>query len=444
MSEKKHSNPAISRRSFLKSSALASTAAVVAPTILTGCTTINEGVVTRSTRPSGKIHMASIGIGWQGGSNLGQFLQHPDVQVVAVCDLDENHLKKAQKTVERTYDNFKCAAYSDFREMFEKEDLDAVVISLPDHWHAIPAIAAAEKGYDVFGEKPFSHTLVEGRAMVNALNKNGCIWQTGSWQRSVPNFHRAAELIRNGRIGNVSHVEIGLGRGHANYDEVKDLTTFGPPPKELDYDTWLGPAPDLPYCRARTHKTWRWIMAHGGGTLMDWVGHHGDIAHWGLGLDETGPVKVSGTGVIPTGQLWDSPTDYDCTLTYANGITMNISSKVGGGTKWFGSDGWIHVDRGRLDASDPKFLKGAIGENEIHLYKSKDHWNNFVEGIQTRKPTITPAETAHRSASMGHLCNIAMYTGRTINWDPNTETIKNDAGATDMLSPTYRKPWKLG
>ena len=185
-------------------------------------------------------------------------------------------------------------------------------------------------------------------------------------------------------------------------------------------------------------------MDHGGGTLMDWVGHHGDIAHWGLGLDETGPTKVSGTGVIPTGQLWDAPTEYNCTLTYANGITMNISSAVGGGTKWFGSDGWIHVDRGRLDASDPKILEEVIGENEIQLYKSKDHWKNFVEGIQTRKPTITPAETAHRSASMGHLCNIAMYTGRTIHWDPNTETIKGDPGATEMLSPTYRKPWKLG
>lgn len=442
MSDKPSFNPPISRRKFLHTAAVAGTMAAVGPNILKAQAQNKNGA--RVARPSGKIHIAAVGIGWQGGHNLGQFLENPDVHVVAVCDLDEEHLRRAKHNVDRTYDNFDCPAYSDYREMYEKEDIDAVSLGLPDHWHAIPAIDAANKGYDVWGEKPFSHTLVEGRAMVDAIEKNNCIWQTGSWQRSVGNFHQAAELVRNGRIGKVSHIEVGLGTGHSLFDDSGKDKTFQNPPDSLDYKTWCGPAGKLPYAPARVHKHWRWVMAHGGGQLMDWIGHHGDIAHWGVGLGHTGPVKIKGSGVMKIADLWDAPIDYDCDLEYANGMTMSVAGKNRGGTKWIGSDGWIFVTRGGLEASDPKILESKIEENEIHLYKSDNHWINFVECIKSRKETITPAEVAHRSASIGHLCNVAMYTGREISFDPDTESIKGDAEAQKKLSPDYARGYKLG
>ena len=419
----------VTRRSFLKSAATAGALGVLAPTILPGCVTVNQGTTTRTPRPSGKIHMAAVGVGWQGTSNLGRFLENPDVQVVAVCDLDTEHLANAKGMIDGTYDNFDCPTYSDYREMYEKEDIDAVCLGLPDHWHAIPAIAAAKKGYDVFGEKPFSHSLVEGRAMVTALNDNGCIWQTGSWQRSVGNFHQACELVRNGRVGKIHHVEVGVGGGHSIFDDNGKDKRIQAPPAHLDYKTWLGPSgtpAELPYAPARLHKHWRWVMAHGGGQLMDWIGHHGDIAHWGADLDNDGPVKIVGSGTVNIGDLWDAPIDYDCGLVYANGMTMSVAKKNRFGTKFYGEDGWVFVTRGGLEASDPEILKSVIGDNEIKLYKSDNHWVNFVECIKSRKPTITPAETAHRSASIGHLCNVAMYTGREIDFCPKTETIKND------------------
>jgi predicted dehydrogenase len=380
-----------------------------------------------------------------GTENLVQFLKLKNVQVVAVCDVDQNQLAKGRNLVNEAYNNQDCATYGKFEEMFERKDLDAVMLALPDHWHAIPAIAAAKAGFDIYGEKPFSHSLVEGRAMCNAIKKHNRIWQTGSWQRSVSNFHRTAELVRNGRIGKVKYVEVGLGAGHDDYNKNKDQTAPCAPPQELDYDRWLGPAPDAPYCPARLPKTWRWIKDYGGGQLMDWIGHHLDIAHWGLGLDHTGPVEVEGTGVIPSDQLWNTPTEYDCTCTYADGLVIRICSKFPMGAKWVGDKGWIFVTRGETQA-DPKSLRtDKIGENETHLYKSDNHYANFIECVKSRKETITPAETAHRSASVGHLCTIAIYTGRKIKWDPAKEEIIGDPGATALLGPNpgYRAPWKL-
>jgi predicted dehydrogenase len=212
----------------------------------------------------------------------------------------------------------------------------------------------------------------------------------------------------------------------------------------LDYERWLGPAPAHPYCPARIHKNWRWVMDYGGGRIMDWTGHHLDIAHWGLGLDRTGPVAVEGTGVIPEkGSVWDAPPEYDCTATYEDGLEIRISSKYPMGAKWYGENGWIFVDRGTLEAESKSVLDEVIGEGEIHLYKSIDHFANFIECVKTRQETITPAEIAHRSASVGHLCNIALYTGRKIRWNPETEEIADDPGATAMLRPQYRAPWVL-
>ena len=425
----------LNRRTFLKASA----AAISGPAILAGCATDRHG----RPAPSERIVMGAIGLGWQGPENLGRFLQLKDVQVVAVCDVDQTHLQRTKEMVDRTYENTDCAAYTRFEELIARRDLDAVSIALPDHWHAIPSIMAAEAGLDVYGEKPLAHTLVEGRAICDAVRRNKRIWQTGSWQRSVENFHRAAELVRNGRLGKVSHVEVGLGQGYDDYAGTKEQTAEQPPPPELDYDRWLGPAPVSPYVPARLHKNWRWVMDYGGGRIMDWVGHHLDIAHWGLGLDHTGPIRVEGTGVIPRGGVWDAPTDYDCTCEYEGGLVIRIGSQFPMGAKWYGERGWLFVTRGELVAEPASILDEVIGDDEIRLYKSTNHYANFVECVKNRKQTITPAETAHRSASVGHLCDIALYTGRKIRWNPKSEEILGDPAASEMLSPHYREPWTL-
>ncbi len=427
--------PRINRRRFLGTAA----ALVAASTVLTRCATKSQG----RPAPSGRVVMGAIGLGWQGPGNLKQFLSNPAVQVVALCDVDQNHLMQNKRMVDGAYGNTDCATYNNFEELLARGDLDCVSIALPDHWHAIPAIAAAEAGLDIYGEKPLSHTLAEGRAMCDAVKRNKRIWQTGSWQRSVENFHRAAELVRNGRIGKVQYIEVGLGQGYDDYAETGDQTAFGPPPPELDYERWLGPAPVAPYCPARVHKNWRWIMDYGGGRIMDWVGHHLDIAHWGIGLDEAGPETVEGTGVIPSEGLWNAPTDYDCTCTYAGGLVIKIGSNYPMGAKWVGEDGRLFVTRGKTEAEPANVLDEVIGENEIHLYHSRDHYANFIDCVKSRKETITPCEVAHRSASVGHLCNIAIYTGRKIRWNAKNETIIDDPGASEMLRPVYREPWEL-
>jgi predicted dehydrogenase len=429
----------MNRRNFLQATA----AAAVGPSIM-NCATVGayEG---KRTPPSERITMGAIGLGWQGPGNLEQFLRMKDVQVLALCDVDQNHLDRMKGTVDRTYDNNDCATYKNFEELLARTDIDTLMIALPDHWHAIPAIQAANAGLDIYGEKPISHRLREGRAMADAVTRNNRIWQTGSWQRSKANFHRACELVRNGRIGKVTHVEVGLHSGYSDYAKTEGQSAFSLPPAELDYDRWLGPAPFAPYCPMRIHKNWRWVLDYGGGRIMDWIGHHLDIAHWGLGFDHTGPVSVEGTGTIPEVGVWDTPAEYDCTCTYADGTTIRISDKCAAGAKWFGEDGWLFAARGdTLEAEHPAVLKEVIGDDEIRLYKSTDHFRNFIDCVKSREETITPAEVSHRSASVGHLCNIAIFTGRKIHWDPDKEEIVgDDPVAKKMLEPNYRAPWTL-
>jgi len=397
----------------------------------------------KTVAPSERIVLAAIGIGWQGTNNMRGFLAKDEVQIVAVCDVDKNHLVQAKNTVDEQYQNKDCATYSDYRELLARGDLDAVSIAVPDHWHAIPAMAAARAGLDIYGEKPLSHRLKEGRAMCDTVSRYGRVWQTGSWQRSVANFHHACELVRNGRIGKVYKVEVGLGGGYRDYAHTKDQQTFGPPPKELDYDFWLGPAPWAPYCPARVHKNWRWHLDYGGGRIMDWVGHHVDIAHWGLGLDYTGPVEVEGWGKEPRDGLWNAPTEYEFTCKYANGLKMIVSSSFPDGTKWYGDQGWIYVNRGRSDANPKSVLKEVIGPDEIQLYKSRDHLQNFLDCVKSRRLTIAPCEVAHRSASVGHLGLIAIALGRKIRFDPETEQILGDQTAARLLGNAMRSPWHL-
>ncbi len=395
--------------------------------------------------PGERIVMGCIGVGSQGTGNMNGFLRKQEVQIVAVCDVDRDHLMRAKRTVDTVYGNSDCRTYSDFREFLVREDLDAVSLAMPDQWHAIPAIMAARAGLDIYGEKPLSRTIRESRAICDAVHRYGRIWQTGSWQRSRPNFRHACELVRNGRIGRVHFVEVGLPTGSAS--GIREPLQV---PAELDWDFWLGPAPWREYCEFgsnRCHWDWRWIMDFSGGQLTDWAGHHIDIAHWGLGFDETGPREVSGKGEYPVEGLWDAPTDYHFTCKYDGDVTIDIgsTSRIGFmGAKWHGDDGWIHVNRSGLWASDPGWTRyEEIGPGDEWLYRSDDHQQNFLDCVKSRQETITPVETACRSVSVGHLGEIAMLTGRTIRWDPETETIIGDPGASALLGRSYRKPWIL-
>jgi len=400
-----------------------------------------------SVAASNRITIGCIGVGWMGTENMNAFLRESSAHVVAVCDIDTNHRNRARGAVNAKYENEDCVTYHDFRELLSRDDIDAVSLALPDHWHAIPAIAAAKSGKDIYGEKPFSHSLTEGRSMCNAVKRYNRIWQTGSWQRSRSNFRFACELVLNGRIGRVHRVEVGLPSGHSDFAGTRGQEEVGPPPESLDYDFWLGPAPYAPYCPARVHKNWRWHLDYGGGQLMDWVGHHVDIAHWGMGTEYTGPVEVEGCGEYPKTGLWNSPTKYRLTAKYANGITMIIAggySDIRRATKWIGEDGWVWVNRGgRIDAEPKSLLNENFGPNEIHLYHSPGHYRNFLDCIRTRKTTLTPAEVAHRSATPGHLGNIAMLLGRKIRFNPDTEQILGDPTATRMLGNAMRSPWHL-
>jgi len=423
----------MNRRRFLRGAAGAACAGIAMPSIV-------PASVFGAQAPSNRIVMGAIGVGSQGTGDMRGFLsKESQVQMVAVCDVDEGHLDGAKQIVNQKYGNNDCKAYKDFRELIGRGDLDAVQLAMPDHWHAIPAIAAARAGLDIHGQKPLARTIREGRAICDAVHRYGRIWQTGSQQRSDYKFRRACELIRNGRIGKIQKIEVGLPTGSAT-----DVKKVQEPPEGLDWNFWLGPAPKVPY-RGVAHWNWRWIMDYSGGQLTDWAGHHIDIAHWGMGWDYTGPVEIEGKGNYPNEGLYNVPTEYKFTCKYADGTVMTVANnqQLTQGAKWYGETGWIHVNRGGLRASDEKILKEEIGPNEIRLYESRDHKQDFLDCVKSRKLPICPVEVDHRSISVGLLGEIAMLTGRKIRWNPETEQITGDAEASALLGRSYREPWVL-
>jgi predicted dehydrogenase len=434
----------LNRRAFLKTAgAAAAFAAGCARSRIIPPSALGVG---DHVAPSGRIVMGAIGVGGMGTGNLHSFLDKREVQVVAVCDVDKRHRDNAKAIVDERYGNEDCKVYVDFRELLGRGDLDAVSLAVPDHWHAVLSIEAARAGLDIYGEKPLARSIREGQAVCDAVRRHGRVWQTGSWQRSVADFRRACELVRNGRIGEIHTVEVGLptgGRGPLQPEQ--------PVPEGLEWDLWLGPAPWMPYRpfggdpEQRCHWNWRWIMDYSGGQLTDWAGHHIDIAHWGLDLDHTGPVTIEGKGNYPEDGLYNAPGEYSFTCTYANGVSMTVANdrRIPMGTKWYGSDGWVHVSRGGLDAEPKRLLEERMGPGDVTLYVSRDHQQNFLDCVKSRQQTITPAEIAHRSISVGLLGEIAMLTGRRIYWDPDKEEIIGDPGASQLLGRSYREPWSL-
>ncbi len=452
--------PFTSRRQFITRTA----AAIGFPTIV-------PASVFGQNAPSNKITMAVLGWGMMGPSNTGKFLQESDCQIVAACDIDKRNLEKALNTINGAYKNTDCKGYHDYREVMARKDIDTVMLALPDNWHALTSIEAAKNGKDIYGEKPLARTVSEQQAIVRAVQKYQRIWQTGSWQRSEDNFRIGAEIVRNGLIGKLTRVEVGLPSGHNDFAKTGDKRSITPPPAELDYEMWIGPAAMQDYIECRIHKNWRWDYNIGGGQLLDWVGHHCDIAHWGMDMDSSGPMEVNPIQVdMPArSEIWNTATKYRAEAKYAGDILMTISgghSDIAMGTKWIGTDGWVHVNRGSYDASKPELKKmikkrkdekdpnseivesaaaPKLGDDVIktRLYETPGHHRNFLDCVKSRKPTVTPVETAHRSATPGHLALISFLVNRPIKWDPVKEEIVGDAEASKLLTREYRGDWKL-
>lgn len=391
----------------------------------------------KTAGPNDQIVMGAIGVGGQGTEIMKWAKRKPGVKFVAVCDVDSSHAAKAAKEVGKD-----CKEYHDFRELLSRHDLNAVTIGTVDHWHALTSIAAMKAGCDVYCEKPLSLTIAEGKAMVQAARKYHRVFQTGSMRRSDDRYRLACELVRNGRIGKVHTVEARIGD-----NPIGGPFNTSPVPKELDWDFWKGPTADVPYVKERCHYEFRWWYEYSGGKLTDWGAHHNDIAQWGLGKDSTGPVHVTASGLSPS----DKPNSYNChphfavTYVYADGTHLITSSDGENGNRFIGDDGWIFVNRERIEASNPKLIEEPLPKDATRLYVSNDHMGNFLDGVRTRKPPICDVEIGYRSVTVCHLGAISLRLGIPLDWDPVAEKFvgpRTEKGNA-MISREMRSPWRL-
>ena len=437
----------ISRRRFLQQSGAVAGAIAVPMTV--------PASVFGAEPPSERITVGCIGTGRMGQGDMRDLLRFPQAQIVAVCDVDSKRAKDAQKIVVDHYSRQTetawtgCETYGDFRDVTSREDIDAVMIATPDHWHALPAIAAAKAGKDIFLQKPLTLTIREGRVLSNTVRRYDRVFQVGSQQRSDEKFRLACEWVRNGRIGKVHTIKVGFGT-----DPGCEPQPEMPVPPNLDYNMWLGQAPLAPYTEWRVHPQkaygrpgWLRISAYGHGMITGWGSHHLDIAQWGLGTELSGPVAVEGEAVFPKEGLWDVHGDFRIEYTYADGVKV-IAADTGThrhkqGVVFEGADGWVYVRRGFLDAEPKSLLQERIGPDGIQLYRSNDHKRNWLECIRSRRPTVAPVEVGHRSCTMCLLGSIAMRLGRKLRWDPEKEEFIDDAAANHMRSRSMRAPWTL-
>jgi len=395
-----------------------------------------------------------IGMGRQAYySNLKSFLSASDIQVIAACDVDAWRLDNAKKAVEEHYakeqasGKFRgCSIYKDFRELLARADIDAVMISTPDHWHVPIAIAAAKAGKDICCEKPLTLSIAEGRALSDTVKRYNRVFRTDSEFRSHECFQRACELVLNGRIGRVHTIRTGVPAGDIGCEPQQEM----PIPKELDYELWLGPAPSAPYTLKRVHAPgnyerpgWMRILDYCEGMVTNWGAHLNDIAQWGNGTERTGPVEVEGSGKFPTEGLWNVLLDFEIKYRYANGVQLfyNISQPH---VRFEGTDGWIQAnynDRS-LKAHPESILQSIIGPDEIHL-PLKSEKRDFIDAVKTRGQTLEDAEVGHRTTSLCQLGHIAIQVGRKLKWDPDAERFTNDETANRLLSRPMRSPWRL-
>lgn len=462
--KKKSNKNVVSRRKFLQTSVKAT----ALTTLAIGVPSIVPSSVFGKNAPSNRINIGAIGTG-----RISRIHDMPGVwkadftQIVAVCDVDTKRAAEGKQLVNdyyskkngKRFDGVK--EYHDFRELIANKDIDAVLISTPDHTHAMIAVAAARAKKHIYMQKPASLTISEGRFVSDVVQKSGVKFQIGSQQRSSEQFRYAAELVRNGRIGDLKTVHVGL-PGDPSGDEEPEM----PIPKNLNYDMWLGSTPWVYYTEKRVHPQvgydrpgWLRCEQFGAGMITGWGSHHIDSAHWGMGMEKSGPVEIWGHAEFPKSGLWDVHGIFRTEALYDNGVRMVVSNELPNGIKFEGSKGWIFVTRGNyqatasdpvnadgtkpLDASDPKIIKSIIGTDEFHLPVSKDHHINWLESIRDNKEPIAPVEEAHRSCSACLLHHIAMKVNRKIYWDPKTEKFKNDEEASAMLSRPQREAYAL-
>ncbi|MBM3883713.1 MAG: Gfo/Idh/MocA family oxidoreductase [Verrucomicrobia bacterium] len=346
--------------------------------------------------------------------------------------------------INQSYGDQGCTQEADFRDLIARKDLDVLCIALPDHWHSIAAIRAVRAGKDIYGEKPLALTIREGRIMADAVHGSSCVWQTGTQSRSDARIRFACQLVRNQRIGKLQRVEVGLPAGPRTGPQPPM-----PVPEGFDYELWLGPAPWSPYTEKRCHWNFRWILDYSGGQLTDQGAHSIDVAQWGAGTEESGPVEVEATGEFPNDGLWDAAVTYRVECRFANGVTMGIGTPTHyrGGVRWIGDAGWVHLAGGNLEAHPQHLLWEQFGPGEIQLYESaggrQGHRRNFLDCVKTRARPASTIEVAHRSITLAHLGNIAMQLGRKLRWDPVAEQVLGDPNANRMLWRPMRAPWGL-
>ncbi|MGB2714513.1 MAG: Gfo/Idh/MocA family oxidoreductase [Vicinamibacterales bacterium] len=454
-----------SRRTFIKTAGNAAAAS----SLVAGFPAILPASVFGAAAPSNRINVGAIGTGRiSRGHDMPGIWRNERARIIAVCDVDSKRVEEAKalvngyytKTTGKPYDGVTTCA--DYRDLLARKDIDAVVISTPDHWHTIIAIHAVHAGKDVYLQKPASLTIGEGRALSDAVHRSGRIFQIGSQQRSSAQFRYAAELVRNGRIGELKTVEVGL-PGDPSGDEEPVM----PVPKNLNYDMWLGSTPVVPYTEKRVHPQsgydrpgWLRCEQFGAGMITGWGAHHLDSAHWGMDTEFTGPIEVSGTAEFPKKGIWDVHGPFRTEALYANGVKMIVSGDFPNGIKFIGTEGWIFVSRGNetvtgsdpvaklkdpkaLSASDPKIITSVIGPDETHLYESSNHHRNWLECVRSRREPIAPVEVAHRSCAACLVHHIAMKLKRKVYWDPVRERFRNDDEANAMLSRPQRFPYTM-
>ena len=435
----KSSQKTVSRRGFMKTAAVAALAPAFIPSSALG----RAGHIA----PSERIVMASIGVGGQGMYDTRGFLNIPEVQYVAVCDVDRKHCANAKNELEKFYkekkgqDSFKgIEAYHDFRDVLAREDIDAVMIATPDHWHALISIAAAEAGKDIYCEKPLANSIPEGRAVVNAVRRYQRVFQTGSHERSRDNARYACELVRNGRIGKLHTIRVQMPVDHDYgiiYPEM-------PVPEHFDYDFWLGPARFAPYTEKRCHFYFRFILDYSAGEMSDRGAHILDLGQLANGTDHTTPISVEGRGEFPKQGLFNTAYAYEFAFEYANGVRVLGDNRGPRGIRFEGDEGWIfiHIHGGNLEAEPQSLLQEVIGPDEIQLGRSRGHHNDFIECMKTRGEPKAPVEVGHHTATMCHMANIAMRLDKKLNWDPDKELF-DDETANRMMQPSMRAPWTL-
>jgi predicted dehydrogenase len=451
-----------SRRDFMKAASTVLAAAGGFPAIV-------PASVRGQGAPSTRINVGAIGAGRiSRAHDLPGIWKFDTARIMAVCDLDSRRVEEAKRLIGAHYADATgrpsngVTGYADYRALLANPDVDAVVISTPDHWHAKIAIDAVRAGKDVYLQKPASLTIAEGRALSDAVKASGRIFQIGSQQRSAPQFRFAAELVRNGRIGRLQTVKVGL-PGDPSGDAEPEM----PVPPSLNYDMWLGSTPVVYYTEKRVHPQqgydrpgWLRCEQFGAGMITGWGAHHIDSAHWAMDTELTGPVEIWGEAEFPTSGLWNVHGPFRTEARYADGVHMIVSGEFPNGIRFEGTEGWIFVSRGNetvtasdpvaklhdseaLAASNPAILSSVIGSNDVHLYESRDHHGNWLECIRSRQPTIAPAEVAHRACSTCLLHHIAMKLPRRLHWDPAAERFIDDDDANGMLSRPQRAPYGL-